>query len=145
MGVFDLLRYTKLNNMRKDRKEYMLAYQREWIKKRRASFLQAKSCAVCGSIKRLEVDHRDPSKKEHEVRNLWSRKAMIRDKELGKCQVLCNACHKEKTKQDYIERRRPLVHGTEHGYDVWRCKCRECKAAHSKGTTRRRLKTAIKR
>ncbi len=48
----------------------------------------------------IEADHRDPSKKVHEVSNLsyWSRQGLEKfKKELEKCAPLCHPCHVLKT------------------------------------------------
>lgn len=74
-------------------------YQREWIRARRAEYLEGKSCKVCGSKDNLEVDHIDASTKEIRVSALWSmsKENPKRIKELAKCQVLCKPCHVAKT------------------------------------------------
>lgn len=81
--------------MNVDRKEYLRNYQREWIKKRREAFFEGKCCAKCGSKDRLELDHIEPSNKEHHAIWSWSKKRQ--KAELEKCQVLCYECHKWKT------------------------------------------------
>jgi 5-methylcytosine-specific restriction endonuclease McrA len=92
--------------------------RREWIKKNGP-------CQICRSTTDLEVDHRDPStKKGHRV---WSWSETKRTQELKKCQVLCRICHQKKSAD---EKRKPLVHGEERGYDKG-CRCLRCKAAHS--------------
>lgn len=82
-----------------ERKEYLRNYQREWVRKRRTSWIESNGpCKHCGSYEDLEVDHIDHNSKEIPIRCIWSRKESIRIKELSKCQVLCSRCHKEKTK-----------------------------------------------
>jgi 5-methylcytosine-specific restriction endonuclease McrA len=79
-------------------KEAQRAYQREWVRKRRAEWLSDKSCIVCGSTENLHVDHIDPkSKLSHHV---WSWSEKRRLAELAKCQVLCAVHHKQKTLTD---------------------------------------------
>ncbi len=90
----------------KDKKKQK-AFQNEWVKNRRLEWIKENGpCARCGSDKDLEVDHIDPRiKVTHRV---WSSAAAKRDKELKKCQVLCEKCHKEKTTIDrYIVKKRP--------------------------------------
>ena len=73
-------------------------YQREWIAKRRSDWIIGNGpCKNCGSWDQLEVDHINPEEKEYNISQIWSRKQEVRDKELAKCQVLCEDCHKEKT------------------------------------------------
>jgi len=75
-------------------KEKQKEYQREWMAKRRAIFFKDKTCAKCGSVNQLELDHIDSSTKiSHRI---WSWSQERRDKELKKCQVLCQDCHIKK-------------------------------------------------
>lgn len=104
------------------------AYQRRWIADRKAAWLAEHGpCVQCGSVERLEVDHIDPTLKvrarDHAI---WSYSAEHRAAELAKCQVLCHACHLEKTSA----RRRALVqHGTTTMYSVVGCRCDPCRTA----------------
>ena len=94
----------------RDRKEYMRAYQREWIKKRRNAWISENGpCAKCGSIEQLEVDHIDYSQKKLHPRELWTRQTQIRTAELAKCQVLCRKCHRQKTKADLSKMNQGLM------------------------------------
>ncbi|URQ04828.1 HNH endonuclease [Streptomyces phage Emma1919] len=79
-------------------KEKQKEYQRQWAAKRRADFFNGKVCVVCKSQRNLELDHIDPKKKVSH--NIWSWSDDKRNKELAKCQVLCNSCHKAKNKTD---------------------------------------------
>lgn len=73
--------------------EAQRAFQREWVRGRRAAFLQGKRCAVCGAGERLELHHVDPAAKiDHKV---WSWCGERREAELAKCQVLCQDCHRQ--------------------------------------------------
>lgn len=79
-------------------KNKQLAYQREWMRQRRATYFEGKVCTHCGSGGELELDHIDPfTKVSH---NIWSWKESRRLEELAKCQVLCKPCHKAKTQKD---------------------------------------------
>ncbi len=80
-------------------KEKKQQYQLRWIKKRRRDWLSAHGpCAKCGSDRNLRVDHIDP--REKITHRIWSWSRGRQEKELKKCQVLCLACHKLKTKID---------------------------------------------
>lgn len=82
-----------------DRKEYLRQYQKEWMRKRRQDWLDLNGpCAHCGSDQNLEVDHINPATKTMQPAAIWSRRQEIRDAELAKCQVLCEECHKIKSK-----------------------------------------------
>ena len=111
------------------RRSYLRNYQREWIKRRRTEWIKANGpCRKCGSWKSPEVDHIDPTTKEYEPAHLWSLSRQRREKELVKCQVLCEDCHKEKTR---AEQATPLIHGTLKGYKTHDCHCIECRRANA--------------
>jgi hypothetical protein len=43
---------------------------REWVSRRRRDYLSGKSCAICGSTDRMEIDHIDrATKADHRI---WS-------------------------------------------------------------------------
>ena len=102
-------------------------YQREWMRRRRLAWIATNGpCRECGSSDDLEVDHIDPSTKvAHKV---WSWAREKREAELAKCQVLCRACHLAKTIAQF---KRPVPHGTHHGYSHHGCRCQPCRAAHA--------------
>ena len=71
-------------------------YQRRWENARREAWIRRNGpCVVCGSIEQLQVDHINPMLKiTHRV---WSWSKLRMEAELKKCQVLCVACHRDKT------------------------------------------------
>jgi 5-methylcytosine-specific restriction endonuclease McrA len=73
-------------------------YQKEWIAKRRNEYFANKVCAICGANNNLELDHINSEEKE--THRIWSWCKEKRDKELKKCQILCEQCHKEKTSKE---------------------------------------------
>ena len=67
------------------------AYQRQWLKARRAAWFATQSCMECGRRDRLELHHLDPADKiDHKI---WSWSAERRNAELAKCAALCENCH----------------------------------------------------
>lgn len=62
-----------------------------------ARILLGDCCAICGSIEKLQFDHKNPANKEFTITSSllgdWSK---IRT-ELAKCQLLCRPCHTNKT------------------------------------------------
>lgn len=72
------------------------------MRARRAAFFAGKACARCGGVHQLELDHVERASKVHHA--IWSWSQERREAELAKCQVLCRACHREKTR---AENRRP--------------------------------------
>lgn len=107
-------------------------YDRIWRAKRRTNFFTGKSCVECGSKEKLELDHIDPAEKI--THNIWSWSKVRRDLEIAKCQILCQKCHKEKTKLWNFQRRK---HGlTWYGYG---CRCEICFVAQQKHNARRNM------
>jgi len=103
------------------------AFCRDWTRSRRAAWFAGKRCAICGSEKRLELDHIDPAQKiSHRI---WSWKAPRFAVEVAKCQVLCSVCHKEKTRTEISTRAR-APHGTRSHYR-WGCRCAQCRRANA--------------
>ena len=106
----------------KDKKKQN-AFQNTWLQKRRLEWIdsQGGKCVKCGSVERLEVDHIERAGKT--THRIWSFSEKRRKEELKKCQVLCYYCHKQKTISEF---KKPLVHGTNNGYNKHKCKCFEC-------------------
>lgn len=106
---------------------YMKNYQRQWIKRRRAQWIEENGpCKVCGSWENPEIDHINPEEKELKISTLWSYKKEFRDKELAKCQVLCKSCHFKKTNKEAKE----FGHGTPIKYAT--CSCVVCNQMRKK-------------
>jgi hypothetical protein len=114
-------------------KEKQREYQKQWIAKRRAKYLEGKSCAFCGSSENLEIDHINPEQKTFNPSALWSMSETNpkRIAELAKCQILCSDCHGKKTLVDISNRigQEILQHGTATMYDKHGCRCPPCREA----------------
>lgn len=106
------------------------AYQRAWVRRRRAEYFADKCCARCGRMDHLELDHKDPSEKVSH--NIWSWSRERREAELAKCQVLCEDCHQEKTDEDLRQMFGELKHGTVSAYRRYGCRCVACKKAEAR-------------
>jgi hypothetical protein len=112
-------------------------YDRLWVAKRRSDFFQDKTCENCGSNEKLELHHRDPALKESH--SIWSWTKVRRDKEIEKCDVLCEGCHlKETIKQLTVV----APHGTWNTYDKG-CRCLECNAFRAGKIRERRKKQKL--
>lgn len=104
-------------------KEKQKKFQREWVAKRRETWLSEHGPCECGSWEGLEVDHIDPETKvTHKV---WSWTRVKREAELAKCRVLCKQCHRQRSNQQL---RRPIRHGTRVGWERG-CRCDSCHEA----------------
>lgn len=71
-------------------------YQRERQARLRAEWFAGKQCYRCGSTEKLQLDHRDPGLKVGH--SIWSWSRQRREEELAKCQVLCDPCHRWKSR-----------------------------------------------
>lgn len=91
--------------MLKDKVQYN-SYMREYMKRmwderrRKAIIHLGGKCTKCGSCEELEFDHIDPETKSYTIASRPSASNEKFWKEVEKCQLLCNKCHKEKSKLD---------------------------------------------
>lgn len=108
------------------------AYHRKRKRARRKKFLALLGglCVNCGSNKNLHFDHKDPKDKEIPVSRYLNRKEEFVMKELDKCQLLCQPCHKQKTLDNW-EFGAEAEHGTAWRYKKYKCRCEKCKQAMS--------------
>ena len=113
-------------------------------------------CVNCGSEEELEFDHIDWRTKSFTIGRLYGlHKLESVYEELKKCQILCNPCHRDKTKQDLQEQRKenprfvPAQHGTRTGWMRTKCKCDLCevsrRAWHDERNANRRAESGNKR
>lgn len=119
----------------KDKKK-QAEYQREWIRRRRATWLAENGpCITCGSWEDLEVDHIDPATKSMQPAAIWSRSKENQERELAKCQVLCKPCHLKKT----AEQTKAKTEATHNPATMYYrgCRCEECKEDQRKRNAKR--------
>jgi len=113
---------------------YISKYNRALFAKRRA-ILRAHlggRCAVCGSVDDLQFDHIDPSTKRFKVASGLGRSMKALLEEAAKCQLLCVACHREKTSRERAAKARAnMKHGKLSTYYRHKCRCAACKKARS--------------
>lgn len=103
----------------------MSRWNQKWLKARKDAWFEGKTCGMCGSTERLEIDHYDPEEKSFTIH--WGISWKKLQAELEKCWVLCHDCHLEKT----LSERPAAQHGTTGMYNNHGCKCSECKAANA--------------
>lgn len=114
-------------------------YQKKWIRKRREEFFADKCCESCLTTENLQLDHIDPKKKLYSNSHaIWSYSKEKRDKELSKCQILCEECHKEKTAYDmkYGYCKHGVYVGTKKHAN--RANCNRCRREHRDDMRKRR-------
>ena len=102
---------------------YMAKYMLKRYRERRAHAIDALGgkCARCGSQDQLELDHVDRSTKRGDLGKLFTQGEARYLNELAKCQLLCSACHIEKTRSEI---------SVEHGGGLSgkrNCKCAPCR------------------
>ena len=106
------------------------------------SYLGGK-CVLCQSENSLQFDHIDHTTKSFDISKNWSTNWERLEQELSKCQLLCSACHKEKTKEEKswtkIWTTQPRQkHGTVWSYAKYKCRCDLCKKAKRETGKRQR-------
>lgn len=72
--------------------------KRYYSLKLKAIELLGGKCFLCGSKDNLEFDHIDRKTKKFSISDFITYSKEKVQKELKKCQLLCNSCHKEKTR-----------------------------------------------
>jgi hypothetical protein len=103
---------------------YMAAYMLARYHRRRAAAIVqlGGACIRCANTVDLEFDHVDRHAKTAEIADLFSQGEARLQAELKKCQLLCRACHIDKTAFEI---------GVEHGGGLSGkdgCRCLDCKA-----------------
>ncbi len=84
-------------------------------------------CVKCKSKEKLEIDHIDPKTKEFSPLVKYSLSKLYLLPELNKCQLLCEDCHRVKTREvDGFK----AVHGSGGMYRHHGCRCLLCKEAN---------------
>jgi len=81
------------------RNEYQRKYQKNRYheRKKQAIDMLGGKCSSCGTTKKLELDHKKPGTKSFTITKLWSVPEAEFKKEVKKCRLLCNSCHRKNT------------------------------------------------
>lgn len=101
-------------------------------------------CVICGVAENLHVDHVNHLNKSFNVGENWGRAWSVLEKELEKCQLLCEEHHREKTAGEgslakgWTNQKR-VSHGSVSYYVRYGCRCALCKRAKSEYERKRRL------
>lgn len=104
-------------------------YFRNRRKERRKRFLAllGGKCVNCGSKDNLHFDHINANKKNFYISRNLNRTDDSIVPEIKKCQLLCEECHKKKTKENGDFADKPARHGTLHMYKKYKCRCNKCR------------------
>ena len=86
-------------------REYHREYAKNWYHERRAEYvaLLGGKCVACGSVDKLQFDHKDRSTKKFAIGKLFMKSQSVVREELEKCQLLCQPCHVEKSRPELRE------------------------------------------
>lgn len=108
-------------------------YHRKRRRARRKRFLAMLGgiCENCGSRRNLQFDHINPSKKHFGVSRYINSPEKFVKKEIDKCRLLCEKCHKEKTHNSWDYALPPAEHGSLWMYKHYKCRCDKCRKAMS--------------
>lgn len=97
----------------KDYNNKMNEYMQKRYHERRASGIEVLGgkCSSCGTEENLNFDHIDRMTKSFPISKLWSVSWKRYKAELEKCQLLCEPCHKEKTRanRDWLGKRSATI------------------------------------
>jgi|AntRauTorcE11897_2_1112592.scaffolds.fasta_scaffold06430_2 5-methylcytosine-specific restriction endonuclease McrA len=111
-------------------KDYFMERYRRIMKEAKVKLGGTCNHCGCDDLDDLEFDHIDPLTKVDAISNLATGSKEAFDKELGKCQLLCNSCHAEKTAEYLSEvKTKPIKHGTVWAYNGRGCRCEKCRQA----------------
>lgn len=114
--------YTDVELRKKYNRERYLKLRLEYQK------ILGGKCNKCCSTDSLEIDHKDRVKKTLPTNKFLSVNKILVLKELKKCQLLCNKCHKTKSILESGKKVAKGNHGTTSSYRY--CKCELCKEAN---------------
>lgn len=105
-------------------------YDNSRYRQRRAELLRllGDSCADCGAVDHLEIDHVIPALKSFNISKRWNTPIHELMPELMKCQLLCSSCHEEKTEAQVEAARIPHGGGLSGRKG---CKCAPCRQRKS--------------
>jgi 5-methylcytosine-specific restriction endonuclease McrA len=82
--------------------EHMRVYMLERYHRRRAAAIERLGghCVGCGTTVDLQFDHIDPETKVQRFAKIWSANEVKFWAEIAKMQLLCDPCHRDKTRQN---------------------------------------------
>jgi 5-methylcytosine-specific restriction endonuclease McrA len=106
---------------------------KEYYKNRRAErrkrFLQllGGKCESCGTTEKLHFDHKSKKNKEFQISDMIDTNEARLLKEVKKCQLLCNDCHRAKTHKNWEYALPESPHGSLWRYKKYGCRCDKCK------------------
>lgn len=115
------------------RNDYMKDYMRNRYHQRRQKAIEelGGKCARCG-IKNVpfHLDHIEAKKKKMRASDIHSTNDKAVENEMKNLQLLCEECHKDKTKESWDYSTPKSKHGTYWMYRKYKCRCEKCTKAY---------------
>lgn len=129
-----LLRYASLfAEAAGPRNEYMRTYMRDRKRRKRQEIEDrlGRKCAMCGDeVGPFHLDHINKKKKTMRASDLHSVNDQRFEKEMKNLQLLCENCHKDKTKEAWDFGAPKPKHSTYWMYRNYGCRCPGCVKAY---------------
>jgi hypothetical protein len=130
-----ILKYAQLyaESASHPRADYMREYMANRYHQKRKEVIDRLGgrCVRCGDTKGpFHLDHKNASKKTMRASDLHSVNDKRFESELKNLQLLCEDCHKEKTKETWDYSTPKPSHGTYWFFRKYRCRCPACTKAY---------------
>ena len=130
-----LLKYAQLYSEAANhpRADYMREYMANRYHQKRQEVIDRLGgrCTRCGSKDgNFHLDHKDKSKKTMRASDLHSVNDKRFKSEIKNLQILCEDCHREKTKEAWDYSTPKPSHGTYWFFRKYRCRCPACTKAY---------------
>lgn len=137
MDIGSLLKFAQLyaESASHPRADYMREYMANRYHQKRQEVIDRLGgrCARCGSTEgKFHLDHKDKSKKTMRASDLHSVNDQRFESEIKNLQILCEDCHREKTKEAWDYSTPKPSHGTYWFYRKYRCRCPACVKAYTR-------------
>jgi len=115
------------------RADYMRAYMANRYHQKRQEIINRLGgrCSRCGTSEgKFHLDHKDKAKKTMRASDMHSVNDQKFENEIKNLQILCEDCHREKTKEAWDYSTPKPSHGTYWLYRKYRCRCPACVRAY---------------
>jgi len=116
------------------RAEYMREYMKNRYHSKRKEIVDrlGGKCSRCGTLDGpFHLDHIDKRKKKMRASDLHSVNDQKFEEEVKNLQLLCQNCHREKTKEAWDYSTPKPRHGTYWMYKKYKCRCPRCVKAYT--------------
>jgi 5-methylcytosine-specific restriction endonuclease McrA len=136
MEIFEkLLKYASafVKAAEHPRAEYMREYMKNRYRSKRQEITDrlGGKCLRCGTKEGpWHFDHKDKSKKTMRASDMHSVNDQKFEEEIKNLQLLCEKCHREKTKESWDFSTPKPRHGTYWNYRRHGCRCKKCTEAY---------------